>query len=183
MATGINGQMKRNRMNTVALLAAPWPIYNRPSIQLGTLKAYLTQTLPGLTVDTFHLYLPVAARVGYKRYAAISERTWLAEPVFAALLYPEKADSARAVFRKEAGRQATTARIDFKQLVKTAGDAVDHFIAGINWEAYLVAGATISLCQLTATLYMTREIKRRCPDLKIVIGGPGVAGESGRASV
>ncbi len=170
-------------MNTIALLAAPWPIYNRPSIQLGALKAYLTQTRPDLTVDAFHLYLPVAARVGYKRYAAISERTWLAEPVFAALLYPEKADDARAVFQKEAGRQATTACINFKQLVKTAGAAVDRFIAGINWEAYLVAGATISLCQLTATLYMTREIKRRCPDLKIVVGGPGVAGAPGRASV
>ena len=175
--------MKRNRMNTVALLAAPWPIYNRPSIQLGTLKAYLAQAQPDLAVDAFHLYLPVAARVGYARYAAISERTWLAEPVFAALLYPEKAETARAVFRKEASRHAAAAHIDFKKLVKTAGAAVDHFIAGIDWAAYLVAGATISLCQLTATLYLTREIKRRCPGLKIVVGGPGVAGASGRASV
>lgn len=175
--------MKRNRMNTVALLAAPWPIYNRPSIQLGTLKAYLTKTQPDLNVDAFHLYLPVAARIGYTRYAAISERTWLAEPVFAALLYPEKAETARAVFQKEAGRLAAAAHINFRQLVKTAGDAVDHFIAGIDWAAYLVAGATISLCQLTATLYLTREIKRRCPGLKIVVGGPGVAGASGRASV
>ena len=175
--------MKRNRMNTVALLAAPWPIYNRPSIQLGTLKAYLAQAQPDLAVDAFHLYLPVAARVGYAHYAAISERTWLAEPVFAALLYPEKAETARAVFRKEASRHAAAAHIDFKQLVKTAGAAVDHFIAGIDWAVYLVAGATISLCQLTATLYLTREIKRRCPGLKIVVGGSGVAGASGRASV
>ena len=36
---------------------------------------------------------------------------------------------------------------------------------------------------MTATLYLTREIKRRCPGLRIVVGGSSVAGESGRAIV
>jgi len=67
--------MNADRLMKVALIAAPWPIYNRPSIQLGTLKAYLDQAVPDLTVDAFHLYLPVAEQVGYTHYAAVSERT------------------------------------------------------------------------------------------------------------
>jgi ribosomal peptide maturation radical SAM protein 1 len=175
--------MAQNHLKKVALLASPWPIFNRPSIQLGTLKAYLQQALPDLAVDTFHLYLPLAARIGYPRYAAIAERTWLAEPVFAALLFPEKAASARALFEREAGRHADAGQIDFRQLVQTVGAETDRLIAGIDWESYLLAGVTISLCQLTAALYVTREIKRRCPGLSIVAGGASVAGESGRALV
>ncbi len=145
-----------NRVDKVVLLAAPWPIYNRPSIQLGALKAYLQQAVPDLTVDTFHLYLQIAAKIGYRDYAAVSERTWLAEPVYAALLYPEKTSAARAVFLKETSKNSIAAKIDFKQLVKLVGDATDRFIAGVNWNDYRVAGFAASLCQLTSTLYITR---------------------------
>jgi ribosomal peptide maturation radical SAM protein 1 len=175
--------MKRNRMNTVALLAAPWPIYNRPSIQLGALKAYLKQAVPDLTVDAFHLYLQIASKIGYREYAAVSERTWLAEPIYAALLYPEKASEARALFLKETSRNSIAAKIDFKRLVKKVGIATNRFIAGINWEEYLAAGFTVSLCQLTSTLYISREIKRRFPGIRIVLGGSSVAGESGQGIV
>lgn len=175
--------MNADRLTKIALIAAPWPIYNRPSIQLGTLKAYLNQAVPDLMADTFHLYLPVAGQVGYTRYAAVSERSWLAEPVFAALLYPEKATAAKAVFEKEARRHKQARQIDFDRLVATAGRAADRFIAGIEWETYLLAGFTISLCQLTASLYLAREIKRRSPALKIIAGGSSVAGSSGRAIV
>ena len=68
----------------IALVSTPWPLYNRPSIQLGALKAYLQQEFPKLQVHTLHLYLKVAESIGYKLYRAISERTWLAETVYAA---------------------------------------------------------------------------------------------------
>lgn len=170
----------RNRNDKVALLSAPWPIYKRPSIQLGALKAYLQQVALDLTVDAFHLYLQIAATIGYRDYAAVSEKTWLAEPVYAALLYPEMANAARVVFQKETRRNSTAANIDFKKLVKKVGAETDRFIDGINWNDYLAAGFTVSLCQLTSTLYVTREIKRRFPGIRIVLGGSSVAGESGR---
>ena len=81
--------MKLNKttpLQKVALISAPWPLYNRPSIQIGTLKANLIKKFPELKVDAHHFYLKVAEAVGYRRYQAISERTWLAETVYAALL-------------------------------------------------------------------------------------------------
>ena len=74
----------------VALISTPWPLYNRPSIQLGALKAYLYSTCPGLRVDARHFYLQLAESLGYKLYQQISERTWLAESIYAALLFPER---------------------------------------------------------------------------------------------
>lgn len=74
----------------IALISAPWPLYNRPSIQLGTLKAYLQSTDPHIRVEAHHFYLELAASLGYKLYQEISERTWLAECIYAALLFPER---------------------------------------------------------------------------------------------
>jgi len=40
----------------------------------------------------------VAERLGYKLYHAISERTWLSESVFGALLFPERKREIEKVF-------------------------------------------------------------------------------------
>lgn len=82
------------------LVSAPWPLYSRPSIQIGTLKAFLRKKFPDLKVDAHHFYLKVAEAIGYRRYQAISERTWLAESVYAALLYPERMDTVENLDRK-----------------------------------------------------------------------------------
>jgi len=66
---------KTTQFQKVALISAPWPLYNRPSIQIGTLKAHLKKKFPELKVDAHHFYLKVAEAIGYKRYQAISERT------------------------------------------------------------------------------------------------------------
>ena len=63
----------------IALISTPWPLYSRPSIQLGTLKAYLLKHNPGIEIDIFHFYLSLAEAIGYALYHEISERTWLAE--------------------------------------------------------------------------------------------------------
>jgi hypothetical protein len=65
--------------NKIVLLSTPWPLYNRPSIQLGTLKAYLRSIYPDIQVEAHHVYLKLAESIGYRLYHEISKRTWLAE--------------------------------------------------------------------------------------------------------
>jgi len=60
---------------------------------LGTLKAWLKSRYPELNVTAYHFYLNVAERIGYPVYQRICERTWLAEPVYGALLYPDRKES------------------------------------------------------------------------------------------
>ena len=66
-------------VNAVALISTPWPLFDRPSIQLGTLKAFVRENAPDVRVDLVHAYLRIASELGYDRYAAIAERSLLEE--------------------------------------------------------------------------------------------------------
>ncbi len=162
------------------LVSAPWPLYSRPSIQIGTLKAFLRKKFPDLKVDAYHFYLKVAEAIGYKRYQAISERTWLAESVYAALLYPERMDTVENFFYRQAKGKPLLQKIVFKNLASQVREVSEAFIHGIDWGDYVLAGFSICLCQLTASLYFIREVKKRFPNLLIVVGGSMFTGDATR---
>jgi ribosomal peptide maturation radical SAM protein 1 len=173
----MNNQSK-DALRKIALISTPWPLYSRPSIQLGALKAFLHARIPGLKIDAFHFYLSVAEAIGYRLYHEISERTWLAESVYAALLYPERIKQVEALFRKEVPAKSKLRNTKFKTLTHRIKKATDAFIQSQNWQAYGLLGFTISLCQLTSALYVIKRIKKKYPNLMIVVGGaltPGIA--------
>jgi hypothetical protein len=116
----------------VALVSTPWPLYSRPSIQLGALKAYLRAQLPELNVHAFHFYLKLAESIGYKLYGAVSERTWLAESVYAALLYPEREKEIEKVFCREVRGKPDIRKTDFNTLTYQVKGVSDSFIKSIN---------------------------------------------------
>src|SRR5210317_518059 len=105
-------------LRKIALISTPWPLYSRPSIQLGTLKAFLQARIPDLKIDAFHFYLSVAETIGYRLYHEISQRSWLAESMYAALLYPERIKQVEALFRKEVPAKAKLRMIKFKTLTQ-----------------------------------------------------------------
>lgn len=160
---------------TVALVSAPWPIYFRPSVPLGALKADLRRRFPQLRVDAHHLFLLLAKDIGYKRYQAISERTWLAETVFAALLFPEQKAAARRLFTREARGRRALQGVGFDALVDQVAKSAERWLDAVDASGWLLAGFSNSLCQLTATLYFIRRIKQRWPELPIVLGGSGLS--------
>ncbi|MGD2022857.1 MAG: RiPP maturation radical SAM C-methyltransferase [Desulfobacterales bacterium] len=162
----------------IALISMPWPLYSRPSIQLGTLKAFLSARMPELQVDTYHFYLQLAAAIGYRTYHEISERTWLAESIYAALLYPRRRQAAEALFRKESNGKAELRKAEFRPLIRQIKKATDAFIRSRDWQAYGLLGFSISLCQLTSTLYVIKRLKKKFSKVMIVVGGaliPGIA--------
>ena len=162
------------------LVSAPWPLYSRPSIQIGTLKAFLRKKFPDLKVDAHHFYLKVAEAIGYRRYQAISERTWLAESVYAALLYPERMDTVENFFYRQAKGKPLLKKIVFKNLASQVREVSEAFIHSVDWGDYVLAGFSICLCQLTASLYFIREVKKRFPNLLIVVGGSMFTGDGTR---
>jgi ribosomal peptide maturation radical SAM protein 1 len=173
--------MKFNKIlpfQKVALISAPWPLYNRPSIQIGTLKAYLKKTFPKLKVDAYHFYLKVAEAIGYRRYQTLSERTWLAETVYAALLYPENLEGIKKVFYREVTGKKLLRDIDFNSLTKQVQKVSEQFIHDVDWQGYGFVGFSICLCQLTASLYLIKKIKERFSSLFIIVGGSMFTGEA-----
>ncbi len=160
----------------VLLVSGPWPLFNRPSLPLGTLKAYLSAALPHIQTDACHLFLQVAQALGYDRYQDVSRRVWRAEAVFSALLYPEHAHLAESLYTKTLKRR-DAATDDFQQLVGEVKTVVGDWLQRINWSGLDLVGFTISFCQVTASLYLISQIKAICPSLPVVVGGSSFSGE------
>ncbi|MBW2593450.1 MAG: RiPP maturation radical SAM C-methyltransferase [Deltaproteobacteria bacterium] len=165
-------------MKSIALISTPWPLFSRPSIQLGALKSYLTREIPDLDVKAYHFYLKIAALIGYPLYREISEKTWLAEAVYAALLYPERFDTIEKLFYRKARGKPLPADFDFKELTQQVAGVTDEFINGVDWDSFCLAGFSICFCQLTSSLYFIQNIKKKCPGLEVVVGGSMFAGDS-----
>jgi ribosomal peptide maturation radical SAM protein 1 len=168
----------KHTADKIALIATPWPLYNRPSIQLGTLKAYLRSIFPDLLVDAQHVYLKLAEAIGYQLYHEISKRTWLAETVYAALLYPERFQQIEKLFNRESGRKSVLRVAGFGNIAPMVKKISDEFINSRSWDEYLLTGFSVSLCQLTSALYFIKRIKEKAPKLIIVIGGSTFSGST-----
>lgn len=167
-------------LKKVVLISTPWPLHSRPSIQIGTLKSHLKKKFPDLQVHAHHFYLKVAEAIGYKYYQAISERTWLAETLYGALLYPDRFGDIQKIFNREAAGRPLLRKINFNTLVEQIKDVTEDLIGSVDWESYGLAGLSICLCQLTSSLYFIRKIKKRFPDLLIVVGGSMFSGDTTR---
>lgn len=175
MATCIQNH-KTAADGNILLVSAPWALFNRPSLPLGSLKAYLKANIPGLSVQTDHLFLRVAQELGYESYQMVSRRVWRAESVFAALLYPKRATSAESVFTHTLTKKEAAA-LDFKTLVGQVKRTTDRWLARVDWTALTLVGFSISFCQVFASLYLISQIKRIRRCLPVVVGGSSFSGE------
>jgi ribosomal peptide maturation radical SAM protein 1 len=163
---------------SVILVSTPWPLYTRPSIQLGALKAYIAARLPRVNVEAHHFYLALAEAIGYRSYHEISERTWLAESVYAVLLYPRQFKQIEKLFVREARQSPVLNKVDLKTLTTQTKKTTLEFINSIDWQGKRLAGFSVSLCQLTSALYFIKTIKQNHPDLVTVIGGSSFSPDS-----
>ena len=90
------------------LISTPWALFNRPSLQLAALKAYLERETDA-EIETCHLYLDLAAAIGCDTYRRISEAGWAGEALFAPLVFPERHQQAAKVFRRSLRKTAGVA--------------------------------------------------------------------------
>ncbi len=162
------------------MLSTPWPLFNRPSIQLGTLKAFLSKGLPGVRIRSHHVFLHVAAALGYPLYQKIAQSTWLAEPLYGALLYPGQSRAIEKSWRRLASRGMKSEGLSFPAICKELEKASLEFVSQHDWEKYLLIGFSICFSQLTSSLYFIKKIRDLAPRVPIVVGGSSVAGDLGK---
>ena len=168
-------------MHRIALISTPWPLFNRPSIQLGALKAFVRPNLPHVQVDTYHLYLSVAHLLGYDLYGQISESTWLSEAPYAALLYPGQRETIARFWRRHSSRRSLIQKWHFNEILDRLEDASHGILSRIHWQDYDLVGLSICFGQLTSALYFIRHLKKTAPEIKVVVGGSACAGDLGRS--
>ncbi len=165
----------------IALLSTPWALFNRPSIQLGSLKAFIKVHEPELVVKAFHFYLPIAAALGYPVYEEISQSTGLSEPLYAALLYPERFEAIERFWRKKARRSDQLHEVSFQDLCERLEGASRRLIKSQDWASFRLIGFSVCFSQLTSTLYFVERIKELAPHVPIVLGGSACSGAIGKS--
>lgn len=149
----------------------PWAIFNRPSIQLSTLKGYLQQQGKGITVDACHPYLETAKAIGTETYRLLSEKCWAGEALYSSLLFPEQRDEARGIFLRNLGHKIARTLADFDRLARQLDTQLDDWLSSLALADCDLVGFSVCFSQLPATLLAARRLKRLRPELPVVLGG------------
>ena len=170
-------------MDTIALIAPPWPLFNRPSIQLAALKASLRQQEPEIKVHSLHPYLQLAADLGLECYHEISQSSWMAESIGAGILFPELKGRCDRLFsriiKKRASHRGSGKSISPRPVREVMAKTIDAFVGHYDWRGCRLIGITVCLNQLCASLLIAKKIKDLAPSVPIVIGGASCAGQLG----
>jgi ribosomal peptide maturation radical SAM protein 1 len=166
----------------VALISMPWSIFNRPSVQLGALKAWLDRD-SAIQTHTFHPYLQVAKALGTETYHHLARNSWAGEALYSPLLFPGQRPQASRLFRESCKGKGQSNRelrgIDFDQTVQLLDDSLDQWLAGLDLGGFHLIGFSICFNQLFSSLTAAARIKRLHPSLPIVAGGSGCVGQMG----
>jgi len=163
----------------IALIAMPWSLFNRPSIQLGGLKAYLEHTTNS-TVDCFHPYLGAAKILGMETYGYLSKNSWAGEALYSAILFPERTETARQVFIKSCDDNTSIAG-QFYNLTEKLRNHLLSWSETIAASDYALIGFTVCFSQLFSSLAAAATLKEQAPTTPIVFGGSSCSGGMGRS--
>ena len=161
----------------LALIAMPWSIFNRPSIQLAALKAFVERE-SSYQVDTYHAYLPVAQAVSPAVYTQIALSGWAGEAIFAPLLFPEQRTHAQKLFA-QCLRGKLAPLPNFNALVSAVEHSCRQLLTTIPWHHYKLVGFSLCFSQLFSSLYLARKIKESAPEVAIVFGGSSCSADIG----
>jgi ribosomal peptide maturation radical SAM protein 1 len=164
-------------MRPLMLIAAPWALFNRPSIQVASLKAFVQERFPQLPVQAAHLHLETATHLGYRLYQKVSEKSWVAEAVAASLLYPENSGEIEGLFLRESAGSRELRDVGLAGLATGLDTVIDRFLDSVPWSRFGLVGFSVSLCQTTSSLLLISRLKARHPSLPVVVGGSTFAGE------
>jgi ribosomal peptide maturation radical SAM protein 1 len=163
----------------LGLIAMPWALFNRPSIQLGTLKSYLAQTEPDVQVACLHSYLGLAKTLGLDLYREISQDVWLCEGLYAGLLFPEQRGVLHGFLAKRLRRCKAAGGHDVESLWQKVEAHLQQWLAGQEWGRFDLVGFSVCFNQLLASLLAARQLKALRPQLPIVFGGSSCVAEMG----
>lgn len=162
----------------VALMSLPWQDPYSPSIQLGTLSAWVERERPDLKVDCHHLFLELAADIGLHLAKRISV-SWIGEALFAFILFPDQRPAISLFLEKSRAEDPLFEDLDYGAVIEKLRAGLARRLDLVDWSQYRMVGLSVVFSQTMASLLAAREIKRRAPAAALVLGGPGVTGKIG----
>ncbi len=158
----------------------PWSIFNRPSIQLAALKAFLDRD-KALATTLFHPYLTAAAAIGTENYHYLAKNSWAGEALYSPLLFPEQAKPAEKLFYENCRKEKKLAQLNFFNCGQLLEQALEQWLSSVDFASFHLIGFSICFNQLISSLTAASRIKKAYPELPIVFGGSGCVGEIGKS--
>jgi ribosomal peptide maturation radical SAM protein 1 len=174
-----------NKSLRIALVCMPFSMADRPSIQVGLLTAIARQA--GFQAESHHLNLDLAAQIPDAYEGLCSHRGRLTgEWLFSIAAFGADAqENDQAYFDAfpEEVRWAEKGNKNAQYLSWLRHTRLPKFIddclVNVDWGKYDVIGFTSTFQQNAASIALSRRIKSRFPDVKIVFGGANMEDEMG----
>ena len=176
-------------MRTV-LVTMPFMGLDRPSIQLGLLKAIGEEH--GFAVQTLHANLDFAALIGAEHYRALAETRGplVGEWLFSVAAFGAEApdpdgrllDECADELSKLAPNSGAWAQVRQRLLRTREHDVpalLDSLVESYTWPGVRVVGFSCTFQQTVASFALARRLKARYPELVTVFGGASFDGEMG----
>ena len=159
----------------------PWALLHRPSIQLGSLKAFIEQ-YSSHRVDLYHPFLQVGRELGDELYQQLALNGWAGEALFVPLLFPKQSKQAARLFQSSIEMTETKQeKTDFPQLVTRLKRICSRWLETFDPSNLLLVGFSVCFYQFLPSLFLARQLKAIYPELPIVFGGSGCNGEVGQS--
>ncbi|WP_343983869.1 RiPP maturation radical SAM C-methyltransferase [Kribbella koreensis] len=161
----------------------PFMDVDRPSIQLGLLKAIAGQQ--GFDVRTLHANLDFAAQLGVELYRKLSEHRGrlVGDWLFSLEAFGDEAPDVEGALL--ADHDFGYLGDDADQLLRRIRDVevplfLDNLLETLPWKDVQVVGFSCTFQQSVASFAFARRLKERYPEIVTVFGGANFDGEMGR---
>jgi len=175
----------------ILLGAMPWNSADIPSMQVAVLKSFLAGH--GIEAEAAYWYLEIALALGFEAYTTLAKPlTDAIQSIYSYLCFPEMrsflmSDStmrghAAVVQKKMRYDGDESIRFRWSRSFFSEFEAIHQKILDrYDWNDYALVGFTLNYAQTVPSLYMIRQIKKRNPDCKIIVGGFEASGDLGRS--
>ena len=166
----------QERQNNLLLISMPFSILDVPSIQLGTLYSYLTNK--GIPVDVEHAYLRCAEILDPELYRLISYsmRDKIFYPYF---LYPANFQRYKYEIQNYFNDVVRYRPIPLETVLDKLNSFNEELLTSLDFSQYSLIGFSVTYDQLKSSLFLSRRIKQRYPNMLIVFGGAYCNGDRG----
>src|SRR5262249_41686036 len=131
----------------IALISTPWQDPFSPSIQLGTLAAYVRAERPHVGVDTIDLYFELADAIRVQLAKRISVN-WIGEALFAYILFPSKAVEIWRYLEVSRKDDPAFHHVDYGALIETLRLALMRRLDAADWARYRLVGLSVVFSQM-----------------------------------
>jgi radical SAM superfamily enzyme YgiQ (UPF0313 family) len=181
----MNKSNKVGGQGKLLLVSMPFSTLDIPSIQLGTLYSYLKNK--GVPVDVHHAYLRCADILDPELYRGISY-LMPREIFYTYFLFPDHfksyRDKIKNYFNDFVNHRYFNDFVNHRPIsLETVLDRLNSFneelLAKIDFSKYSLIGFSVTYDQLKSSIFLSRKIKQRYPNIPIVFGGAYCNGDLG----